>query len=108
VEDKPEAGEAFGPREIAFQRFLKTRKRPIEPAAAIVDLAEAVQGIETVRLMLETFGVKPFGLGEFALLQRTTGAAQQPRRIWVTVLQKAVAYAKSAPRSRTVEPARDT
>jgi phage host-nuclease inhibitor protein Gam len=66
VEDEPEAGEAFGPREIAFQRFLKTRKRPIEPAAAIVDLAEAVQRIETVRLLLETFGVKPFERSHFS------------------------------------------
>jgi hypothetical protein len=39
VEDEPEAGEAFGAREIAFQRLLKTRKRRIEPTAAIVDLA---------------------------------------------------------------------
>jgi hypothetical protein len=47
----------------------------------MVNLAETVKRIKAVRLMLETFGVKPFGLGKFALLDRSPGAPQQARRI---------------------------
>src|SRR6185437_8289396 len=76
-EDESEAGKAFGARQIGFQRFLKTGKRAVKPRAPIVGLPEAVQRIEAVRLMLQTFGVKPFGLGEFALTERAPSAPQQ-------------------------------
>ena len=51
-EDKSESGKAFGARQIAFQRFLKTGKRAVEPSTTAMDLPEAVQRIEAVRLML--------------------------------------------------------
>jgi hypothetical protein len=86
VEDKPEARETVGTREIALQRLLKVSKRRIEPSATIVNLTEAMQGLEAVRLMLEKFGVKPFGFGKFALFPRPPSTPQQARRIGVAVL----------------------
>jgi len=95
VEEQAQAGETFGTREIAFQRVLKKRERRFEPSAAIVDLTEAMQRIEAVRLMLEKLGVKPFGSSEFSLFLRPPGAPQQARRIRRGVLRGSVAHAKS-------------
>jgi hypothetical protein len=103
VEGEPKAGKAFGAREIAFQRFLKTHQRRIEPSAAKVDLAKAVQGVKAVRVMLEAFGVKSFGLDEFAFLERPPGAPQRARRICVIVVHETVAHTESDRRLRTVE-----
>ena len=49
VEDQPQAREPVGAGNVAFQRLLEECKRRIEPAAPVVELAKAVQGVEAVR-----------------------------------------------------------
>ena len=70
MENQPKTGKAVGAGEVAFQRFLEKRQRHVEPPAPMVDLPKPVQRVEIVGMVLEEFGVKPFRLGEFAILVR--------------------------------------
>jgi hypothetical protein len=101
-EGKSETGKAFGTGEIALQRFLKAGQCRVQAAATVVNLAKPVQGIKTVRLLLEIFAVKPFGFGEIAVLKNAPGASQRARRICVIRLHEAVAHAPSNRRRRSV------
>ena len=92
VKHHPETGKAIGAKWVAFQRFLKQRKRCVEPTAPVVDLPETVQRVEIVGVMLEDFPVKPFSLGEFAVLESAPRALERPRGIGLRALRRLAAH----------------
>ena len=80
VKHQSKTGEAFGAGEVASQRRLNERQRPVWPSMPQIDQAKSVQGVKIVRLMREDFAVKPFGPPEIAFVESALPAAQQTRK----------------------------
>ena len=81
MKNKPKAGKAVGTRNVALQRGLAKGQRLVELPTLIIDETKPMQRIEVIGLGLQDLAVKPLGLGEFAPVPRTLGAADEAGKI---------------------------
>jgi len=81
VENEAETRKAVGPAGISPQRRLNERERGMQTAALIMELAETVQDVEVVGLIMQQRVVEPLRLGELAAFVSAPRAPKHARKI---------------------------